>query len=399
VLKGNEIYVVSDINKRPLMFITEGCEVDFRPIIDRIADRIIGYGVERPLLVFDRGGYGIHFFSELSEKADFITWGKYVRNEELNSIGGEQFTAGFRFGDSCYEVSEVEREVEESADTAKKEGREQRTRIKVRMIVIRTIDEKSGEQVGQRISVFTCNRDRQTWEIAYFMLNRWGKSENLFKEIMALFNFNYHPGYTINEMEEQPLFDNPKVRIIRSAIKTLQKEIRVLEGEIAILQLEYQKKPHKRLKNAMEKLEGKKGERIEDKANLEKKLEELPAKVTLESLLDRPMSHCDLEKKRLYDLVQIIAYHARERLVDEFRGCYNRPQDLKQILDKVTNKGGYVRLIGNTLAILLDWIERPSHRMAAESLCHRINDLGITMQGRLPLRLYFAVARSPLIGT
>ncbi|GAI28472.1 unnamed protein product, partial [marine sediment metagenome] len=78
ILKGNEIYVVSDIRKRPLMFITEGCEIDFRPIIDRIADRIIGYGVDRPLLVFDRGGYGIHFFTQLSVKADFITWGKYI---------------------------------------------------------------------------------------------------------------------------------------------------------------------------------------------------------------------------------------------------------------------------------------------------------------------------------
>ncbi|GAG34885.1 unnamed protein product, partial [marine sediment metagenome] len=186
VLKGNEIYVVSDIRKRPLMFITEGCEIDFRPIIDRIADRIIHYGVDRPLLVFDRGGYGIHFFSELSVKADFITWGKYIRDDELSSIPDKGFTVGFRFGDKCYEISEVDKEVVESADTAKKEGREERTRIKVRMIVIRTIDEKTGEEAGKRLSVFTCNTDREKWEIAYFMLNRWGKSENFFKEITAI---------------------------------------------------------------------------------------------------------------------------------------------------------------------------------------------------------------------
>ncbi len=137
---------------------------------------------------------------------------------------------------------------------------------------------------------------------------------------------------------------------------------------------------------------------MEDKEGLERKLQELPAKVSLESLLDRPMSHCDLEKKRLYDLMQIIAYHSRQRLADEFRHCYNRPQDLKQILDKITNKGGYVRLMGNTLVVLLDWIERPSHREAAERLCQRINSLGIAMQGRLPVRLHFAISHSPLIG-
>ncbi len=398
VLKGNEIYVVSDIDKRPLMFITEGCEVDFRPIIDRVADRIIGYGIERPLLVFDRGGYGIHFFSELSVKADFITWGKYVRNEELSSIPDEEFTVGFRFGDKCYEVSEVDKEVVESADTAKKEGREEQSRIKVRMIVIRTIDEKTGEEVGKRLSVFTCNRDREKWEIAYFMLNRWGKSENFFKEIMAIFNFNYHPGYAINEMEEQSLFDNPKVGIIRSAIKTLGKEIRILEGEIAISQLQYQEGPKKRIANRIERLNAKQREKTEDKEGLEKELAKLPEKVTLETLLDRPLSHCELEKKRLYDLIQIIAYHARERLVDEFRHCYSRSHDIKQILDKTTNKGGYVRLIGSTLVVLLDWIEKRSHRQAAESLCQNINKLGITMQGRFPLKLHFAMAHSPLIG-
>ena len=139
-------------------------------------------------------------------------------------------------------------------------------------------------------------------------------------------------------------------------------------------------------------------EKMQDKEGLEKQLEKLPDKVTLESLLDRPMSQCDLEKKCLYDLMQIIAYHARERLVDEFRHSYNRQQDLKQILDKITNKGGYVRLIGNTLVVLLDWIERPSHREAAESLCQRVNRQGITMQGRLSPRLHFAMAQSPLIG-
>jgi hypothetical protein len=398
VLKGNEIYVVSDLNKRPLMFITQGCEIDFRPTIEKIADRIIGYGVNRPLLVFDRGGYGIHFFSRLSVKADFITWGKYIRNEELSSIADEQFTVGFRFGDKCYEISEVDKEVVESADTAKKEGREQRTRIKVRMVVIRTINEKTREQVGKRLSIFTCNKDRQSWEIAYFMLNRWGKSENFFKEIMAIFSFNYHPGYAINEMEEQPLFDNPKAGIICSAIKSLEKEIRILEGEIAISKLEYQDNSKKRTAGKIERLEAKKQEKMQDKEGLEKQLEKLPDKVTLESLLDRPMSQCDLEKKRLYDLMQVIAYHARERLVDEFRHSYNRQQDVKQILDKTTNKGGYVRLIGNTLVVLLDWIERPSHREAAESLCQRVNSLGITMQGRLSPRLHFAMAQSPLIG-
>ena len=108
-LKGNEIYVVSDIEKRPLMFITEGCEIDFRPIIQRLAGKIVDYGIKRPVLVFDRGGYGVHFFSELSQYADFITWGKHIRKEELMSVRQEDFTVGLCVNGRCYEISQLDK--------------------------------------------------------------------------------------------------------------------------------------------------------------------------------------------------------------------------------------------------------------------------------------------------
>jgi len=224
-LKGNEIYVVSDIEKRPLMFITEGCEIDFRPIIKRLTDRIISYGINRPVLVFDRGGYGIHFFSELCQYADFVTWGKYIRKEELTSVRQENFTVGLRINDRCYEVSQQDKILTESAATAKKEGRLERSCVNLRMIILREIDRTTGKEKGRRLSVLTCDKIRPLWEIAFFMLNRWGKSENFFKEIMSIFNFNYQPGYAIEEMKHQPLFNNPEVSIIHSAVKSLTERL------------------------------------------------------------------------------------------------------------------------------------------------------------------------------
>ena len=55
-LKGNEIYAVTDLQGRPLFFLTESCEIDFRPMIARSAEMLIGLGINRPILVFDRGG-------------------------------------------------------------------------------------------------------------------------------------------------------------------------------------------------------------------------------------------------------------------------------------------------------------------------------------------------------
>ncbi|MBS3780795.1 MAG: hypothetical protein KGY41_10405, partial [Desulfovermiculus sp.] len=40
-LKGNEIYAVTDLQGRPLFFLTESCEIDFRPMIARSAEMLI----------------------------------------------------------------------------------------------------------------------------------------------------------------------------------------------------------------------------------------------------------------------------------------------------------------------------------------------------------------------
>jgi len=188
------------------------------------------------------------------------------------------------------------------------------------------------------------------------------------------------------------------VTIIRSTVKSIKKDIKRIEGEKAILQLEYQETGKQKTANKIDEFKRKIHEKLEDTVQFEKKLEELPKKISLESLVGKPMSQCDLEKKRIYDLLQIIAYHARERLVQEFRHEYKRPQDVKQILDKITGKGGYVKLIGQTLVVLLDWIERPAHRKAAQGLCQRLNNLEIKMQGSLRMKLYFSISKTPLIG-
>ena len=67
----------------------------------------------------------------------------------------------------------------------------------------------------------------------------------------------------------------------------------------------------------------------------------------------------------LYDLMQCLAFHSRERLADIFKGCYDDHRDINQILNMVTRKSGYLRLTGDTLVIILDRIENQKHRNAA----------------------------------
>ena len=79
------------------------------------------------------------------------------------------------------------------------------------------------------------------------MLQRWGKSENVYKELMAAFNLNYHPGYDIKELEKQPLVDNPDIALTKKAIQVLRKESEEMEKEILLTEMKLEKRQDKRL--------------------------------------------------------------------------------------------------------------------------------------------------------
>lgn len=389
-LKGNELYLVSDLQGRPLWFRTEGAEIDFRPVIASCAEKLIELGIDRPTLVFDRGGYGIHFFHELSPQADFVTWAKYVADSSLAAIPSQAFREGLAVNGSTYLIAEQPRTVRESITTARKQGREVATAMELRLVVFE--DQASGARVG----IYTNNTSRPASDIAYYMLQRWGKSENLFKELMARFYLNYHPGYDIEILEKQPLVDNPDVALYKRARKTLQGELSDLRDAVELTEARLAKRPDKRLDKKKQTLLAEIARVQTDLEELTQKLHRTPEKISILDLLQgRLMSRCDLEKKKLYDLMQFLAYHCRERLVELFRDCYADSRDIKPVLDRITTSSGYVKLFGNTLVVLLDWIEDRNHRNAAQELCRRLNQMALRLPGPLGLRLHFRVSAFP----
>lgn len=393
-MRGNELYAITDLQGRPLFFITESNEIDFRPIISRSASKLKEYGIDRPVLVFDRGGYGAHFFSQLNQTADFVTWAKYVDAKSLSAIPDSAFTVGMRFEDHKYLVADQIRIVKESVQTAKKEDRSEPSSIELRMVVLEDIS------TGKRIAIYTNNRTRPLYDIAYYMLNRWGDSENIFKEMMARFNLNYHPGYDIKALESQPLVDNPDIALVKQAIRILNKEIDGLKNEMVLTEAKETLRPDKRRQTKLGDLKLSIIEKKNDIEGFENKLSQLPEKISImEILKGRPMSRCDLEKKKLYDLMQFMAYNSRERLVELFKNCYDDHRDVKPVLDMITRTAGYIKLFGQTLIVVLDWIENEKHREAAVRFCRLLNQKGIMLVGRLKLKLAFYVSKHPMHGS
>lgn len=389
-MKGNELYAITDLQGRPLFFITESNEIDFRPIISRSAEMLVDFGIDRPILVFDRGGYGIHFFKDLDQTADFVTWAKYLSEKSLNRIPDHSFTIGVFCGDNRFMVAEEKRTVTESVQTASNDGRKTPSSIDVRLVVLKDID------TGRRLGVFTNNTTKPAYDIAFYMLQRWGKSENVYKDLMATFNLNYHPGYDIKELEQQPLVDNPEIALIRKAVKILKKEVQAIQDEILLTEAKLLKRQDKRNVKKLSDLQTELAEKQQDIANFEQKISTLPDKVSIIDVLKgRPMSRCDLEKKKLYDLMQFMAYHSRERLVEIFQECYDDHRDINKVLQMITRRSGLVKLVGNTLIVMLEWIENRKYRQAAKQLCRKLNQLNFTMVGPLNLNLSFHVVRFP----
>ena len=389
-MRGNELYAVTDLQGKPLFFFTESNEIDFRPMISRAADKLIELGIPRPMLVFDRGGYGVHFFKELSERADFVTWAKYLSDKSLTRIPDETFSVGIFFKNKRYLVAEEFRTVKETIQTAKKDGRNAPSSMTLRLVVIKNIE------TGKKVGIYTNNTSRPFYDIAYYMLQRWGDSENFFKEMMARFNLNYHPGYDIKELEQQPLIENPDIPLTKKAIRMLKKEADDLKREILIAQGKLVRRKDKRLDNKILTLRTEIGEKINDIAQFEDKLTTLPDKLSVLDLLGgRAMSRADLEKKKLYDLMQFMAFHSRERLVEIFRDCYDDHRDIKPVLDMITTRAGSLKLIGQTLFVILDWIENKKHRKAAEHFCRLLNQKTIKLVGRLNVKLSFHISWIP----
>ena len=203
-----------------------------------------------------------------------------------------------------------------------------------------------------------------------------------------------------NKLENQPLVDNPDIALIKKAIRILRKEVEELGKEILLTEAKGIQRKDKRRQAKILKLSESVTEKEQEIAGFEEKLAHLPEKVFILDILNgKPMSRCDLEKKKLYDVMQFMAYNSRERLVELFRECYDDHRDVKQVLDMITGSAGYIKLVGQTLIVMLDWIEKKKHGEAAERFCRLLNQKAITLCGRLKFKLAFYISKYPRHGS
>ena len=61
----------------------------------------------------------------------------------------------------------------------------------------------------------------------------------------------------------------------------------------------------------------------------------------------------------------------------------------------ITRRAGLVKLVGQTLIVMIEWIGNRKHRNSAKELCRKLNQMDIRMVEPLNLKLSFHIALFP----
>jgi DNA repair exonuclease SbcCD ATPase subunit len=258
----------------------------------------------------------------------------------------------------------------------------------VRMIVVWRLS------TGQKTALYTNDKTSPMEKLAEPMTRRWSEQENIFQKMMRRYNLNYHPGYYIDELANQPVVANPKIKSVKEEIKELEYRLAQHKQQLATRLLNLKNKSvsieayEKRQRKTLPKLQA-----LEQQlASLQQQLQALPEQVSIiEALAGGKLSACDLEKKKIYDVIQIVAYNAEQMLLEIFQKYYHDQRDIEQILDMLINYGGYVKLYNNTLYVIINYIDQPTYRRAARELCQELNALAPTTLDAFQFPIFFKI--------
>jgi hypothetical protein len=389
---GNHQFWAHDCQGHPFFVITTGAQLKLRDMIPHMIARTQAItGQEELTIVFDRGGYSIELFETIItfKTVTFITWAKYVAQETLNAFPEddfENFTVTLDTEHIEYKLYETFKVIKEGR-TPHNRGRPLK-QLKVRMIVLWRV------ATNKKSAIYTNDFESSKEQLAAPIARRWGAQENIFQKMMRRYNLNYHPGYYLDELIQQPLVVNPKVKELKKQIKALENTILTVKGQLAnrFLNLKNANVSIEKYRNRQTRTIPKIEAYQTQLRQLQAELEKLPPMISIVELLaGQKMSQFDLEKKKLYDVIQVVAYNAEQKLLKLLKKHYHNKRDVEQILDKIIHHGGLLKLHDGKLYVLLHPIVTPRYRRAAMNLCDEINRLDPKTNDRFGFPVFFKV--------
>ncbi len=377
-MKGSYNFLAVDERFVPWLFLIRSSSEDLLQKIPELIEKAkrIGEqaGVSRQrlsqlIVVFDREGYSAELYRYLEGKdqgagqrrALFVSWAKYS-DKWVNDLAEEQFN---RVAQVTYEIRKAEAiPYLETTRTMNKYG-------KIRAVVIQSGGDK------KRAAIYTNGTAEELGaeRIVQLICGRWGE-ENAIKELLHKHLINYTPGYFLEELEEQPLVENPEHRERKKERAGLVSELNRLKIELADHLLEPPAKkrraPSRSQKEVMDDITV-----IEGKILLaDDRLEKLPSEILFdEAHGGEKLLKLNHEKKRFLDCIKVFVCNSRAEMCRLLLKHYDRPKEVLPALAMIVERTGYVKLEGGRLEVTLRRFTDREIDYAARHLCEDLNHM------------------------
>ena len=393
-MKGSYNFLAVDEKFNPVLFLIRASSEDLLQKIPEIilkakeAARRAGISeedIENLTVVFDREGYSAELFRILdgrdSEnkkfKARFITWAKYS-DRWVNDIKDEKFDGRVTI---TYELQNPE-EIKyfKTRRTMNKYG-------KIRTIVIESGKDK------RRAAIYVNDDEIETERIVQLICRRWGH-ENLIKELMRKYIIDYSPGYKAEEIEDQPMVDNPKVKELKQQRANLKSEIANIKSKFGDEVLEDMEKDAE-------------GEEIKKKriltiADIESirtrivllniEIDKLPSRVRFdEAHRGKKLVELNYEKKRFLDCIKVFTYNMEKKMGELLSNYYDREKEIWPAVAMIVRRGAYIKLERGKLRVQLRRFKNPEIDYAARHLCEELNHMKPFTLDKFHLPIHYEV--------
>ena len=395
-MKGSYHFLGVDESFNPWMFLVRSSSEDLLQKIPELIEKskvlARDAGVEENrlddlIVVFDREGFSGPLYGYLDgrdrddgkKRAVFVSWAKYADKWVYEVPPGR------------FEKAIVNYQIRRPQEIRYCETERRMSKYgKIRTIVI----EREGD--GKRMAIYTNGSVEAiaSERVVQLICRRWGQ-ENLIKELLGKHFIDYMPGYVREDMDKQPLVDNPRVRELKRERGTVASELHTLKVQLADQMLRGAKD-----ENDWQQIWGKEvplRTEIVKRENqillLDRELESLPSKLPYDQAhRGRRLEKLNYEKKRFLDCIKVYGYNAQKRMCELLLAYYQKPNEILPALSMIVKRGGTIKLQGGRLRVRLKRFRNLELDYAARGLCEDLNRMDpVTLDNfRLPLRFEVA---------
>ncbi len=369
IVKGSTDYWLNLSDGTPLLCIQcQFNEAMTRMLPDILEDAKKLYKKQKPILIFDRGGYSAELFEQLiNDGYKIITYRKngVKIDEGLFKKGKIQINA------RSYEHLPYEQQIELKVYKEKQSKTGKKYRVSTgRTITLREIRILREDQGQTAILTNLKAEEMSAIEVAGNLFSRWTQ-ENFLKYMIREYDLDHLCCYGTEPLDPTIDHPNPEYTKLSKQLREVSQKIGCLLGKKAE---ELTGNDLEKAQQELEKLKkGNAGEKVSKYLKITKHIKALLAKIP-QRVTVGDYRRLKPEMKNLSNAVKITAYHIETHLVRILEKYYKyTTKNGRSIIAAALRSSGTIRIDSNQLIVCLEKQTTPQRTRLIHSLCEELN--------------------------